>query len=365
MIYTIFSLKDTTIYEKTESLNSGIDSILELKHELVDPSASLYNSRILMKFDLSELNEKINSNKIPTSSNYFLSLRTVDVQEVPQEYEIYAYPISSSWVNGTGQYNSQPILADGVSWKYRDSKTIGTTWEPTQSANPNVTGSFGKNVGGATWWTYENLVCSQSFNYNSSDLYMNVTPLINEWLTGSINNDGMLVKFSDTIEKMPESFSKIQFFSTDSNTIYVPRLHVCWDDSTFSTGSLTAVNLDNINLNVKLKKYYSFNENVKIKILANEKYPQKTYTTTAYSLKKYYLPETSYYEIRDAHSDEIIIPFNNDATKISCNSDGNYFYLWMNSFQPERFYRILIKVESDNGNITQIYDNNYYFKVTR
>ncbi len=365
MIYTIFSLKDTTIYEKTESLNSGIDSIIELTHELIDPSASLYNSRILLKLDLEELKDKINSQKIPSSSNYFLSLRTVDVQEVPQEYTIYSYPISSSWVNGTGQYNTRPNVTDGVSWKYRTSKQIGIEWEPTQSLNPNVTGSYGTNIGGSTWWTYENLICSQSFNYQSSDLYMDITPMINEWLTGSIDNDGMVIKFSDSLESLPQSFSKIQFFSTDSNTIYVPRLHVKWNDSTFTTGSLTSSNLDNLNLNVKLKKYYSSNENVKIKVNANEKYPQKTYTTTAYNIQKYYLPETTYYEIRDAHSDEIIIPFDSNATKLSCDSNGNYFYLWMSSFQPERFYRILIKVESDNGNIVQIYDNNYYFKVTR
>jgi hypothetical protein len=37
----------------------------------------------------------------------------------------------------------------------------------------------------------------------------------------------------------------------------------------------------------------------------------------------------------------------------------------MNSFQPERFYRIALKVETDGGDTVQIFDNNYYFKVTR
>lgn len=364
MIYTLFSTKDSTIYEKTESLNSGIDSILELSHEMVDTSSSIYNSRILMKFDLEELQEKINENLIPTSSKYFLSLRTVDVQEVPQEYTVYAYPLSASWVNGTGHFNSRPTVTDGVSWKYRTSKTIGTEWNVTESIN-NVTSSYYTKQGGATWWNFNNLICTQSFNYASSDLYMNITPLINEWRTGSIKNDGMIIKFSDDIEKLPQYFSSIKFFSTDSNTIYVPRIHIQWDDSTYSTGSLTSADLDNLALNLKLKKYYSSNERVKIKVIANKKYPEKTYTTDAYNIKKYYLPSTAYYEIRDAHSDEIIIPFNKNATKISCDSQGNFFYLWMSSFQPERFYRILINIESDNGNVVQTFDNNYYFKVTR
>jgi hypothetical protein len=37
----------------------------------------------------------------------------------------------------------------------------------------------------------------------------------------------------------------------------------------------------------------------------------------------------------------------------------------MNSFQPERFYRVVIKVEEDGGDVVKLFDNNYYFKVTR
>lgn len=365
MIYTIYPFKDATIYEKTESLNTGLDSILELSHEKINNSTATYNSRILMYFNLQDLQEKINSSKISPSANYYLSLRTTDVREVPQEYSIYAYPISSSWTNGTGQYASRPNITDGVSWKYRTSTQSAIEWEPTQSLNPNVTGSYYTKKGGGTWWTYNNLICSESFFYESSDLYMNVTPIINSWLNGTIENDGLILKFEDTIETLPEYFSSIKFFGLESNTIYVPRLQVIWDDSTFTTGSLNEASDENININVKLKKYYSKDEKAKIRIYANKKYPQKTYTTEAYQLINYYLPESSYYEIRDAHSDEIIIPFSTEGTKISCDESGNYFNLWMNGFQPERFYRVLVKIEKENGDNIQIFDNNFYFKVTR
>ena len=367
MIYTIYPIKDATIYEKTESINTGLDSILELSHEMVNNSSSIYNSRILMKFNIDDLLEKINSGKISQSSKYYLSLRTSDVKEVPQEYTIHALPLSGSWVNGTGQFASRPYLTDGVSWKYVDSKTLGTIWDVTQSLNPNVTGSYKTKFGGGTWWNNNTLLCSESFYYEKSDVYMDVTPIVDEWINGSgdISNDGFIIKFSDTIENLPAYFSTIKFFSTDSNTIYVPRLHVVWDDSQFITGSLSETPIDNMILNVKLKKYYSMEEKTKIRIYSNTRYPQKSYTTQSYHLNNYYLPSSSYYEIRDAYSDEVIIPFTNDGTKISCDSTGSYFNLWMNSFQPERFYRILVKVEKDNGDYVQIFDNNYYFKVTR
>ena len=118
-------------------------------------------------------------------------------------------------------------------------------------------------------------------------------------------------------------------------------------------------------LGVKLKKYYSENEKAKIRVYGNQRYPAKTYTTQSYYTQKYYLPSSSYYEIRDAHTDEVILPFNTTGSKISCDSDGNYFNLWMDSFQPERFYRVVIKIETDNGDNVQIFDNNYYFKVVR
>ena len=389
MIYTIYAQKDATIYEKSETKNTGLDQVLELTHEY--DGASKYNSRVLLKFDTAQLQSKINSGKIPlNSARYYLSLRATEVKEIPQEYTVYAYPLSSSWTNGTGRYYNSPLTTDGVSWKYRTSKTVGTEWEIPPAiidyewdsisqtwvdANiifgvnltANVTSSYFTKEGGGTWWNYDNLECTQSFSFESSDIYMDVTQIVKKWVTGSgrFNNDGMIIKFSNDIESSTEEYASLKFFGTDSNTIYVPRLHIIWDDSSFSTGSLTQVSDDNTVLNVKLKKTYSENEKAKIRVYANQRYPQKTYTTQSYYTKSYFLPTSSYYEVRDAYTDEVILPFNTTGSKISCDSDGNYFNLWMDSFQAERFYRILIKTETDGGDTVQIFDNNYYFKVVR
>jgi hypothetical protein len=390
MIYTIYPKFDSTIYEKTESLNTGTDQILELSHELVGTS-SKYNSRILMKFDVSGIESDVNSGKISSNAKYYLQLRTADVKEIPQEYTIYAYPLSGSWTNGTGKYSNTPSTTDGVSWKYRSSKSVGTLWGVTEvtgglnyewdeisdswvDANlifgalyASTTGSYFSSVGGGTWWTFENTICTQSFSHESSDIYMDVSSIVKKWITGSgrFENDGFILKFSNQLESSTESLPSLKFFSVDSNTIYVPKLFVVWDDSSFQTGSLSQISLDDTLINVNLKKSYSETEKAKIRVYVNSKYPQKTYTTQSYYTQNYFLPTSSYYEIRDAHTDEIIIPFDKTGSKISCDSEGNYFKLWMNSFQPERFYRILIKSETDGGDISQIFDNQYYFKVSR
>lgn len=389
MIYTIYAQKDATIYEKMETKNTGLDQVLEISHEY--NGASKYNSRILLKFDTNQLQSEIDSGKIPlNTARYYLSLRSTEVREIPQEYKIYAYPLSSSWTNGTGRYYNSPITTDGVSWKYKTSKTVGVEWdippsvvnyewdEPSETwVDANilfgvnlaafVTSSYFTNEGGGTWWDYDNLECTQSFSFESSDIYMDVTQIVKKWVTGSgrFNNDGMILKFSNTIESSTTEFASLKFFGADSNTIYVPRLHIVWDDSSFSTGSLTQVEDENTVLNVKLKKTYSENERAKIRVYANTRYPQKTYTTQSYYTHTFFLPTSSYYEVRDAYTDEVILPFNSTGSKLSCDEEGNFFHLWMNGFQPERFYRILIKTETDGGDTVQIFDNNYYFKVIR
>lgn len=389
MIYTLYAQKDATIYERTESKNTGLDSLLELSHELVG-SASRYNSRILMKFDFTDVQSRINTGKISQNAKYYLSMKSAYVQEIPQEYTIYAYPVSSSWTNGTGRFFNTPVTTDGVSWKYRTSRAVGTEWDipPTlvnlewdeisqtwvdaailfgANLSANVTSSYWSKEGGGTWWDYDNVECTQSFSFESSDLYMDISQIAKKWVTGSgrFENDGIILKFSDEIEGSLQNLTSLRFFGTDSNTIYVPRVHVVWDDSSFVTGSLPILSEENTNLNVKLKKNYSQDEKAKIRIYANQKYPQKTYTTQSYHTVNYSLPSSSYYKILDAHTDEVIIPFDSTGTKISCDGTSSYFNLWMNSFQPERFYRVAIKIETDGGDTVQIFDNNHYFKVTR
>ena len=389
MIYSIYPLYDTTIYERSSSMNTGLDSILELSHAAT-ATQSIYNSRILMKFDVSEIEQAVNSGKISNSAKYYLSLRTVDASEIPHDYTIYAYPISSSWSNGTGKYFNKPQTTDGASWLYRSSKKIGIPWDVAPAIDNyewdlqseswvDANSIFGINTsatvhhgytsisGGGTWWQDDDINCTQSFSYQTTDVYMDVTQIVKKWITGSgrFDNDGMILKFSNQLEQELDTINSIKFFSVDSNTIYVPRLNVVWDDSVFTTGSMTKSDLDNININVKLNKYYSQNEKARIRVNSNKRYPEKSYTTESYYTKKYYLPTSSYYEVRDAHTDEIILPFNTNGTKLSCDSNGNYFNLWINSFQPERFYRIVIKTEDLGGNNVKIFDNNYYFKVTR
>jgi hypothetical protein len=63
-------------------------------------------------------------------------------------------------------------------------------------------------------------------------------------------------------------------------------------------------------------------------------------------------------------SEEIVVDYDTTYTKISCDSTGNYFDVYMNGLEPERYYKLLFKSVLSNGE-TLVFDENYYFKVIR
>ena len=80
-------------------------------------------------------------------------------------------------------------------------------------------------------------------------------------------------------------------------------------------------------------------------------------------LNTQYLPTSSYYSLRDAITDEVVIPFDTSYTKLSADGEGMYFDLWMEGLQPERYYTLQFRIDSNEG--INIYDEDYHFKVVR
>jgi hypothetical protein len=140
-----------------------------------------------------------------------------------------------------------------------------------------------------------------------------------------------------------------------------------WDDSKYphkytasalwDTGNGLSVSLYNT------KEEYNQNDIAQFRIHVREKYPTRQFVTSSNYVNVKYFTTSSYYSIRDAHTEEEIIPFDDTFTKLSADDNGMYFKLYMKGLQPERYYRVLFKNKSNNS--TTIYDDNYYFKVIR
>lgn len=224
MHYFIFPLADSTIYEDSIHQNTGLDQILELEKKIVHAKGDTpYNSRILIKFDLDDFSASMASGDLSGSDmKYYLNLYTDEAIEIPLSYTIDVYPLSSSWEMGIGKRGNNPITKTGVSWTLRDGVTIsgvtGSAWETTGS----------DYISGSGFET------SQSFEFQTTDLHVDVTDIVNNWLSGSISNHGFLIKRSDTDEDSILNQGTIQFFSKDTHTIYRPRLEVVWKDHVFN-----------------------------------------------------------------------------------------------------------------------------------
>jgi len=111
---------DATLYEDNLSQNTGIDEILEIRK--YEKNSLFYASRILTKFDLSNISSSIADGTI-TLPTFYLNMYTTDAVEIPLEYSIYGYIVSESWEMGVGKYSYSPALTDGVSWRYKDTSS--------------------------------------------------------------------------------------------------------------------------------------------------------------------------------------------------------------------------------------------------
>jgi hypothetical protein len=359
-IYKIFPEKSATLYSYYPTLNTGLDEILELStFESIEGTNEI--SRILIQFPSEDINDIIN-NKIGTASfDCYLKAYLANASELPLEYTIYSHPVATDWNVGTGRLANLPITTDGASWKNKDENNIWFSGFPT-----GTTGSYDPtgNVGGGLWWTGSNYVATQSFNQKSSkDIELKTTNTVRAWNSGSISNYGFIIKHSGSLEFTTASKFETKYFSGNTHTIYPPCLEIRWNDSRYSS-SLTQVTSTNIvaSLGNNLNEYqqdtvYRFRVNVR------DKFPARTFQTSSVYLNNKILPSSSYWSIKDLDTEEIVVDYDTTYTKISADNEGNYFDIYMNGLEPERYYQILLKTII--GNSTLILDDSYYFKVKR
>ena len=372
MHYFEYATKDTTLYEATQSLNTGLDEILEVRKDMNDNGSVINVSRALIKFDLTYISKSVASGLITSSSTapkFYLNLYDAGSEALNTSQSLYGYPVSQSWDMGSGRLGSTPGIEDGAGWRWKDNSTLRTQW--------NI-----KSGSGGTWYSGSGYEASQSFNYEPSDLRMDVSNIVNRWLGGIVPNEGFMIKRSGSMENSGSAeeanttkYGNFKFFGRETHTIYQPKLEVVWDDSTWATGSLSALSSTNLEDMVfymrGLRPQYKEKSKVKFRVVGRERYPEKTYATTGYSTgyttAKYLPSGSTYYQIKDAYTEEVIVPFGSGSV-VSCDSTGNYFNFWMDGLQSERFYRIEYKIVSGSGTsdeTIQYFDEKHSFKVVR
>lgn len=361
-VYKLFPEKDATLYSEYPAMNTGIDEILEATTSKTLDDIPV-TSRFLVKFPQSDIVD-ILANKATGSIAIHLKTFIAKVEGLAQDTLIYCYPISGSWSNGTGKYLDSPATENGVSWQFRT--TSGSNAWATTFPGLQATGSWsGSNTGGGNWYVDSNYAQSASFQYRSNfDIDYDVTNTVLAWYSGSIVNDGFIIKQENTAEFTLDRQVEFKYFSVDTNTIYPPELEFKWNDYSFQTGSSTQTILQDPQLAISISNNigtYQPEAIQRFRINCRPQFPARIFSTSSFYTTNYYLPTTSYWSIVDVDTNEVIVDFDTTYTKISADATSSYFDVYMNGLEPERYYKILFKIQT--GGSTQILDNSYYFKV--
>lgn len=349
--------------------------------------------RSLLQFSNQDINTLRTFTQQAVSGAWSANLRMylAFAQNLNTDYALEVYPVSQSWTMGTGKYTTLPEIRNGVCWDFTGPYSASAAWsgDPLYWGNYQLGTWDGSVADGYNWdLTYaesqitwgrvtdvwntsardflpsppislggSSVVApyqtSQSFDYMSNkDVNMDVTSILDGWISGSFPNYGIVIKHPPTIEDDSNSFIDLKFFSVDTHTIYPPCIELKWDDSYYYPIGSNYVLNDQITITLANNPGQFKKDSVyKFRTAVRYNYPTRQFTTSSVYLNQLYLSQESYWAIQDAKTNEMVVDFDDNYTKLSADSVSNYFTLHMSGLQVERYYKVLIK--------TKIYTTTY------
>ena len=345
MIYRVYTKKDTFITSEPtitgQYRDAGRDPILEISQYPDVNNITRYKS-MLIEFNSNDIDTVLNLAGNNTFSSS-LNLYAAEATELPTSFSLAATAISESWFAGNAQFADEPITNTGVTWTERRPGVDWTTaGAPTHSAYYN-TSSF--------------------INSDDFDLSINVTDIITAISSSTISNNGIKVdleKSGEVLSSLSSSIS-LKYFGGNSHTIYKPNLQFDWDDSVYITGSANTISSTPFKVFTKnLKDEYKNKDKNRFRLSARPIFDTTTFTTSSVKTD-YVLPEGASFCVKDTYTNDTIIDYS-IGTKISCDENGNYFDLYINTLKPQRFYYFEFKVTVDTS--TVYFTDDKSFKVT-
>lgn len=186
-------------------------------------TSSLEKSRILVKFPMTEIVADRDAGNLPVSGSVNFFLRLFNVTHpftLPKEFYLNVSAVSQSWEEGYGldmdNYSDNGfggLNGYGCNWIYAQS---GVLWAETGSVS------------------HPNTDVSQFFKIGTEDLDVDVTSTVEKWLSGTISNNGFLIKMSGSYEDGTrlESFYTKKFSARGTEYFYKrPAIEARWDSS--------------------------------------------------------------------------------------------------------------------------------------
>ena len=222
---TITNAFKADLLTRATGSNMGAADILETFVIHGQTSASINSqtaeeARILLQFDIDQISTDRTNGLIPTSGNVDFILKEKNAPHadtLPDNLTLDVKVVSSSWDEGRG------LDMDG----YKDIGQCSWT-KRTAGANWNGTGSdYFTDV------SVSNFSASVLFPNGDEDLEINVTPAVEDWIAGTRNNYGFLIKNTDSAisGNIGSLFTKRFHARTTEFFLRRPVIEARWDDS--------------------------------------------------------------------------------------------------------------------------------------
>lgn len=189
-------------------------------------TASLEKSRTLVQFPIDDIAQQRSIGNLPSSGSVEFYLRLFNVKHpftVPRKFTMTVNPLSQSWEEGYGLDMESYADYGYVS----GTGGVGTTWLYASS------GSAWNSEGGDILTGSGN---SFDFYFESGleDLNVNITSLVEEWLSNTKDNNGLLIKLSGSFEDGSQKTSfYTKKFSARGSEFYMnrPCIEARWNPS--------------------------------------------------------------------------------------------------------------------------------------
>jgi hypothetical protein len=217
---TITNAFKASLITRGVSGNMGESDILEVFKIFGQASSGSQElSRVLIKFPIESIVSDRTSNLIPASGSvkFFLNLYNAKHSTtVPKNYTLSILAASSSWDEGQGLDMEEYSDYGTANWIIRQSSSGGGT-------------SSWSTAGGDS---YATPTFSQSFINGTEDISVDVTTLVEQWLTGSKQNDGFLIKLTSSLESSYQSYYTKRFFARGTEFFFKrPKIEARWDSA--------------------------------------------------------------------------------------------------------------------------------------
>ena len=223
---TITNAYKANLSNRGVSGNMGQSDILETFSIYAQANTSSYElSRILIQFPVTGTTSKYISydreqGTIPASGSVSFYLRmynAIHSQTTPKSFNLLVSAVSQSWDEGLGLDMENYSDEDASNWI---SASEGTAW--TTEGGDYIIDTSSSFTG--------------SFDTGFEDLEVNITPLVEQWISSSIQgkkeNYGVGVRLSSTEEDGADSYYTKRFFARGSQYYFKrPTIEARWDSS--------------------------------------------------------------------------------------------------------------------------------------